>query len=476
MNKKQTVIIFPIVIIILSILVSLVFVFNNANTKNYDNKLQEAQKYIEEMDYKNAELAYLDAINIDSKQAKAYIGLADVYEASNQNEKVDKILNKAEEDVSANYKKEVINRKNKIDYKVINNGGEHVTYKGKTYYWKYSDYSIKDTGGLGIDIDEGIYNEESKNEKLICEDSTGKQAVLYTGNGLGKIWIGKGRIYLNRKYGSNVDDIEIFSIKMDGSNEKSHAKINGSQIFGIDNDGNIILDVPLENKIEKINISKNTVETIKNNAECLYLDGNYIYYCEKKSKTIFRINTKSKNEISILKLKKNYQIRAFQAINNYFYFSYGKIENGLYQYAKMRKDGKEFTKIKQGQESTFLVVNDGKTPTLKEGIVKRKVDYEEVEVSEGTRSAKYNFYSYDNEGNKIELLNNTEYSTVNGDYFNGGYIIIYEYDESDFYYTNGFIDSNDNILFVFYKKNIKTGSIEELYRIKGDYKWLENAN
>lgn len=201
-NKKQTIIIFPIIIVvIISILVSIVFVFNNTNTIDYESKLEEAQKYVDEMDYKKAEIAYLEAIEIDSKQAKAYIELADIYELNNQNEKVAEVLNKAKKTVSSNYKKEITNRKDQASNLIINNGGEHVTYNGKTYYWKYSDYSIKNVGGLGIDIDEGIYNEKSKNEKLICEDSTGKQEVLYTGNGLGKIWIGNGRIYLNRKYG-----------------------------------------------------------------------------------------------------------------------------------------------------------------------------------------------------------------------------------------------------------------------------------
>ena len=474
-NKKQTIIIFPIIIVvIISILVSIVFVFNNTNTIDYESKLEEAQKYVDEMDYKKAEIAYLEAIEIDSKQAKAYIELADIYELNNQNEKVAEVLNKAKKTVSSNYKKEITNRKDQASNLIINNGGEHVTYNGKTYYWKYSDYSIKNVGGLGIDIDEGIYNVKSKNEKLICEDSTGKQEVLYTGNGLGKIWIGNGRIYLNRKYGPETGNMEIFSMKMDGSNVKNHIKMNGFRIFGIDNDGNIILSNFSKTKIKKVNISTNTVETIKNNATCLYLDGNYIYYSENKSKAISRINTKNKSNISILKFEKNYWIGSFKAINNYFYFSYGKLNNDMYQYAKMRKDGKEFKKIKQGQEPTFVVVSDEKEIILKEGIIKGKIDYEKVEINEGMRDVKYNFYLYDDKGNKIELLNNTEYSTVDGDYFNGGYIIIYEYDGNNFYFTNGF-ESDDKTLFIFYKKNIKTGSLEELYRIKGDYKWLENT-
>lgn len=50
---KQTIIIFPIIIVvIISILVSIVFVFNNTNTIDYESKLEEAQKYVDEMDYK----------------------------------------------------------------------------------------------------------------------------------------------------------------------------------------------------------------------------------------------------------------------------------------------------------------------------------------------------------------------------------------------------------------------------------------
>ena len=70
-----------IVIVIIAILISLVFVFNRKDTKAYDDKLEQAQKYVEELDYKRAETAYLEAIKIDSKQPKAYLKLADVYVA-----------------------------------------------------------------------------------------------------------------------------------------------------------------------------------------------------------------------------------------------------------------------------------------------------------------------------------------------------------------------------------------------------------
>lgn len=83
-----------IVIVIIAILISLVFVFNNTNTKNYDNKLEQAQKYVEEMDYKKAEVTYLEVINIDAKQVKGYIELSNLYLSMNKKDKAIKVLKK----------------------------------------------------------------------------------------------------------------------------------------------------------------------------------------------------------------------------------------------------------------------------------------------------------------------------------------------------------------------------------------------
>lgn len=71
MNKKQKSmkLLVPIIAVVIAIVISLVFVFNRKDTKEYDNRLEQAQKYVEEMDYKRAETAYLEAIKIDSKPA-----------------------------------------------------------------------------------------------------------------------------------------------------------------------------------------------------------------------------------------------------------------------------------------------------------------------------------------------------------------------------------------------------------------------
>ena len=99
MNKKQKSMKFliPIIIVVvIAIVISLVFVFNRKDIKAYDNKLEQAQKYVEELDYKRAETAYLEAIKIDSKQSKAYLKLADIYVKQN---KIDKFINMLEKGI-----------------------------------------------------------------------------------------------------------------------------------------------------------------------------------------------------------------------------------------------------------------------------------------------------------------------------------------------------------------------------------------
>lgn len=103
MNKKQKTVRYLascIIIIMIAIAVSLVLVFNHTSTKEYSNKLEEAQKYVEEMNYKKAEDVYLEAIKIDSKQTEAYLKLADIYINNNQKDSAIKILKQAEKNIS----------------------------------------------------------------------------------------------------------------------------------------------------------------------------------------------------------------------------------------------------------------------------------------------------------------------------------------------------------------------------------------
>ena len=147
MKKKSIKMFLPICVVVIAIIVSLVFVFNHTNTKEYDNKLNEAQKYIEELDYKRAEIAYLEAIKIDSKQSKAYLKLADIYLKQNKIDKFISILEKGIKNVDEDDKKKLKKKLSSIDDQTKANN--MYAKKFKSYLKKYGTVSEKymnDTG------------------------------------------------------------------------------------------------------------------------------------------------------------------------------------------------------------------------------------------------------------------------------------------------------------------------------------------
>lgn len=487
MNKKQTVIIFPIVIIILSILVSLVFVFNNANTKNYDNKLQEAQKYVEEMDYKRAETAYLEAIKIDSKQPKAYLKLADVYVADEQADKAIKILNKGLKNVDKDNQKEISEKKKKIEKQtqnqdVINNGSNHVIYNGKTYYWKYSNDSLYSAPMHAMYFGNYIRFENDKENTLVCLDKNGKEETIYEGVGYGKLWIYNQRIY------SKKSDTELLSIKLDGTDEKLYSDI--SDINAISNDGLIV-------SANYYNISllgkNDEVEVIKEGASFCYFEDNKIYYeigadGETTNETLNfgSIDINGENDFTLVNLsvsdwygdgydfdysmKVPINIDCVQIINDSIYFQYGGYDGSSYIYqggkiAKVKKDGTEFTNIKDidmDGSTSFTVYKNGDDVEIKTGGALNK-PFCEYEYSNDHSSSSTTVSIYTNESsNKKELLSKEEYRTLGCDEITG-----LDFTGSELYFIGIQLDEDGNYVqkCTFYKKDIKTNKIEKMQEI-----------
>lgn len=132
-NKKTFIFIAMIITIVIAIIVSLIVVFNHTTAKDYENKLEEAQKYIEELNYKKAEALYLEAIKIDSTQKIAYLKLADVYINDNKTEKAIEILEKGIENLSKKEKKKLKEKLEKIvgitvKFNLINNFDDNTQY------------------------------------------------------------------------------------------------------------------------------------------------------------------------------------------------------------------------------------------------------------------------------------------------------------------------------------------------------------
>ena len=105
-ERKNTIVIVSVIIMILLVLIAVFLCFSIAGRKKEEKKIQEyekcvarAEKYLEELDYENAEAMYLAAIDIEPKKKDAYLNLADIYIVQEKYEKAIEILEKAEKNV-----------------------------------------------------------------------------------------------------------------------------------------------------------------------------------------------------------------------------------------------------------------------------------------------------------------------------------------------------------------------------------------
>ena len=98
-KKNRIFMIVGIVVVVIAIALAIYFIFINQEPKksNYDLALEDANTYIEDMDYQKAEDAYLQAIDIDPKQVEPYQKLSNLYMSQNDYPKVVEILKKADE-------------------------------------------------------------------------------------------------------------------------------------------------------------------------------------------------------------------------------------------------------------------------------------------------------------------------------------------------------------------------------------------
>ena len=94
--KKRLILILSIVVVACTIIVC-VFIATGSDQRRLDSLLDTGNKYLSELDYEQAIVAYEAAIAIDSKCEEAYIGLADAYVAMGEFEKALEILNEGYE-------------------------------------------------------------------------------------------------------------------------------------------------------------------------------------------------------------------------------------------------------------------------------------------------------------------------------------------------------------------------------------------
>lgn len=410
-KKKITAISIAIIVIVVALIISLIFVFNKTGTKSYDSKLEEAQSHVVKMDYKKAEAAYLAAIKVSPKKAKAYLGLANVYMSDGKEEKAISILEQGYKNVdSKEDKQEILNKKNDIkkNQGVINNGGDYVTYNGKSYYWEYHGNSFYDPEPQNIEDGQLLLYDNAVND-LICEDKNGNKETIYSGYAAGNIWIFSNRIFIEK----HIDDEDfeetdwIISIKLDGTDQK---EVGGyDSIYGICDKGLILTGhEPLGYLL-----TSDLKEELLFEGYFIGIDDNVIYFTSENDRTpttLKSIDSNGENETTLAQIVP-YWVNSLQVIDNDIYFQYGQLDHGG-KVAKVKKDGTGFTVLDDSSINKFTAYKEknGKV-TFKYGGALNEPFEEDGSV-----------YAYtDKSSKRVKMLSPDEYKDLGTDLQNISY-------------------------------------------------------
>ncbi len=92
------------VVVIAGIIAGVLILKNVQERKSYENYLDSAEKYLEELDYENAEAAYLKAIDVEPKEEEPYVALARLYLGQGETDKARTILEQGAQKASGTAK------------------------------------------------------------------------------------------------------------------------------------------------------------------------------------------------------------------------------------------------------------------------------------------------------------------------------------------------------------------------------------
>ena len=473
-NNKMIATAIAIIFLIIAIIISLVFVFNNRHSaKAYNNKLEEAQKYVSKLDYKKAEAAYLKAIDINPKQPTAYVELADVYVTVNKQDKAEDILEKGYKNVEGKENKKIIKDKQeeiKDGMSAVNNGGDYVTYRGKSYYWEYKSTSFNTSNQRAITYGHPLQYEDTSND-LVCVDDKGNKKTIYSGKNNGNIWVFNNRIYV---IPSNTYSDNCTSMDLDGSNTKEEyfntiyaVRKEGLVVGTAGDDGSLSIlknNDKLEriayahfNSIKVVLVSDTRVYYTTNadsgiNFECVNLDGkNNVHLATLTQSSWY-------DESDDYEMKIPVSVDCAQEIGDEVYFQFGGYDGGGNFYvggkiAKVKTDGTGFAVVQSVDEedyTTFTAYKSGDKVEIKQGGTLNK-PFEEYDA--GSKSYKAVIYTED--GSKKELLSGKEYASYGND------LESLSYTGDELYFVAVKVDDNYTqcLSYAYCKKDLKTNKI-----------------
>ena len=473
-NNKMIATAIAIILLVIAIIISLVFVFNNRHSaKAYNNKLEEAQKYVSKLDYKKAEATYLKAIDINPKQPTAYVELADVYVTVNKQDKAEAILEKGYKNVEGKENKKIIKDKQeeiKDGLNAINNGGDYVTYKGKSYYWEYKSNSFYTSNQRAITHGHPLQYEDTSND-LVCVDDKGNKKTIYSGKNNGNIWVFNNRIYV---IPSNTYSDNCTSMELDGSNTKEEYF---NAIYAVRKEG---LVVGASGDDESLSILKNNdkLERIAyahfNSIKVVLVSDTRVYYTTNADSGInFEcVDLDGKNNVHLATLTQSswydesddYEVNipvsvdCAQEIGDEVYFQFGGYDGSGNCYvggkiAKVKTDGTGLVVVESVDEdgyTTFTAYKSEDKVEIKQGGTLNK-PFEEYDAG----SDSYKVFVYTEDGSKKELLSEKEYASY------GNNLESLNYTGDELYFV--VVKTDDNytrcLSYAYCKKDLKTNEI-----------------
>lgn len=148
-----------IVLAIIATAIAIFFAMQNATEKRYNDKIAQAQKYVEVLDYNKAEDAYLEAIEIDPKLPQAYVEVSDVYVVQQKTDQAIDILETAKDDVADEYIEVIENKIAEVNQKITNIDFMNDMYEA------FNDEDFDELYSLSQDFFETSILDEIKDDK-----------------------------------------------------------------------------------------------------------------------------------------------------------------------------------------------------------------------------------------------------------------------------------------------------------------------
>lgn len=186
-RKKNLAIAAVCIGVVLLCLIGLLVFINSQKQAQYNEKIQEATRYYQDLDFERAETAYLDAIDIRPKETKAYLDLSDIYIQQGRQEEAIELLEKGQKKTRD---KEIETKleQAKADFDKIESGNSQY----KAYYDLCMDY-LERYGAAeyvphGVGAEQGNmtgfsiarlmdFNEDGNMELLLAYSNKGQDGV-----------------------------------------------------------------------------------------------------------------------------------------------------------------------------------------------------------------------------------------------------------------------------------------------------------